>query len=76
MRAKAAYDLLVTRGRDGWHAVEVVEIASGEVVLFWDCPAREARRFERRLREDLGRMEDDEFLHTYSAVRDPGELRS
>ena len=71
MRARAAYDLLVTRGRDGWHAVEVVEISSGEVVLFWDCPARDARRFERALREDLGRMDADEFLDRYTAVRDP-----
>lgn len=42
--------------------LEVVEIASGEVVLFWDLPAREAGRRARALREDLGRLDDEEFL--------------
>lgn len=42
--------------------VEVVEIASGEVVLFWDLPSREATKRTRALREDLGRLEEEDFL--------------
>lgn len=62
---KAANAYRVHHGRD---SVEVVEIASGEVVLFWDLPPREAARRVRRLREDLGRLDDDEFLERWDAV--------
>jgi hypothetical protein len=71
MTARRAYRLIVTRGGAGpaWLAgpsridhVEIVEIDSGEVVLFWDLPAVQARRLVRALREDLGRLEADAFL--------------
>jgi hypothetical protein len=71
MKARRAYRLIVTRsGRlPAWLAgpervdhVEVVEIDGGEVVLFWDLPAAQASRLARALREDLGRLEADEFL--------------
>jgi hypothetical protein len=76
MKAKQAYRLLARRG--GWTPavvadpsrvdhVEIVEIESGEVVLFWDCAPREASKLERALREDLGRMDAEEFLATWSA---------
>ena len=42
--------------------VEVVDVDTGEVVLFWDLPAVQARRLVRALREDLGRLEADAFL--------------
>jgi hypothetical protein len=75
MKAKQAYRLIVRRG--GWTPavladptrvdhVEVVEIGSGEVVLFWDCAPRDARRLGRALQEDLGRLEADEFLASWS----------
>jgi hypothetical protein len=71
MTARRAYRLIVTRGGAGpaWLAsqkrvdhVEVVEIGSGEVVLFWDLPAVQARRLVRALREDLGRLDAGAFL--------------
>jgi hypothetical protein len=71
MSARRAYRLIVTRGGAGpaWLAgprrvdhVEVVEVDSGEVVLFWDLPAVQARRLVRALREDLGQLEADAFL--------------
>jgi hypothetical protein len=40
----------------------VVGVDRGEVVLLWDLPAVQARRLVRALREDLGRLEADEFL--------------
>ena len=71
MRARRAYRLIVSRGGRGpaWLAdpnrvdhIEIVEIDSGEVVLFWDLGAAHARRLVRALREDLSRLEADEFL--------------
>jgi hypothetical protein len=81
MTARRAYRLIVTRGGSGpaWLAgpgrvdhVEVVEVDSGEVVLFWDLPALRARRLVRALREDLGRLDADAFL---AAWRDAERLR-
>ena len=74
MRAGNAYRLIITRGgwAPGWLAspgrvdhVEVVEIESGEVVLFWDLPAAQAGRLARALREDLGRLPADAFLEAW-----------
>jgi hypothetical protein len=58
MRANRAYELLVRRGEH----VEVVEIESGEVVLFWDTIPGDTARLARALRADLARLEADEFL--------------
>ncbi len=71
MRANRSYRLLHTRASrvparfaDPARVdhLEVVEVASGEVVLFWDLPAREAARRAGALREDLARLEVEEFL--------------
>ena len=71
MRARAAYRLIVTReGRtpallaaaDRIDRIEVVEIDSGEVVLFWDCTPAEASQLARRLRADLARLEAEQFI--------------
>ncbi len=80
MRAGLAYRLLVRRGNatpawiaspDRLDVVEIVEVSSGEVVLFWDCSPREASRLARRLRTDLAGLEAEEFLERWSAL--PGE---
>ena len=47
--------------------VEIVEIDSGEVVLFWDCPPHAASRLARTLREEMALLEADEFLARWSA---------
>jgi len=79
VKAGRAYDLIVTRsGRaPAWLAgseridhVEVVEIGSGEVVLFWDLAAPQASRLARALREDLGRLEAEQFLEAWRAAGD------
>jgi hypothetical protein len=71
VRARRAYRLIVSRGGRGpaWLShpgrvdhIEIVAIDSGEVVLFWDLPAAQARRLVRALREDLSRLEADELL--------------
>jgi hypothetical protein len=79
VKAGRAYDLIVTRsgrapawlaGRERIDHVEVVAIDSGEVVLFWDLPAPQASRLARALREDLGRLEAQQFLEAWRAAGD------
>jgi hypothetical protein len=77
MKAHRAYRLIVTReGRTPalladagrMDHIEVVDIEDGEVVLFWDRPAAAASRMARALREELGRLEAEEFIARWSAV--------
>jgi hypothetical protein len=71
MKANRAYELLVRRGSRGpallrsageADHVEVVEIDSGEVVLFWDTTPSQTGRLSRALKADLAQLEADEFL--------------
>lgn len=77
MKANRAYRLIVTRsGRapallaDAKRTdhIEVVEVDSGEVVLFWDRPPQAASRMARALREDLAALPAEEFIARWSAV--------
>ena len=55
--------------------VEVVEIDSGEVVLFWDLPAAQAPRGSRaRCASDLGQLEADEFIAAWALRRRAEQL--
>jgi hypothetical protein len=71
MKANRAYRLILTRGgrapallADAGRVdhIEVVEIDSGEVVLFWDRPPQGASKLARALRADLSQLEAEEFL--------------
>ncbi|HEX2016496.1 MAG TPA: hypothetical protein VGN69_07360 [Solirubrobacteraceae bacterium] len=75
MKARSFYRLIVTRGGRApalladparTDHIEIVDIEAGEVVLFWDCTPRDASRRAHALREDLGRMDPEEFLATWS----------
>lgn len=77
MKANRAYRLIVRRGGmapaifanpSRIDHIEVVEVDSGEVVLFWDCPPSTASRVARALRADLSQLEDREFLERWSTV--------
>jgi hypothetical protein len=79
MRAKDAYRLIVTRGGRApalladvgrVDHIELVEIDSGEVVLFWDLPPHDASRRARALREELVQLDAAEFLARWSTVED------
>ena len=79
MKARDAYRLIVTRGglapalladQERVDHIEVVEIASGEVVLFWDRPPHGASRLARALRADLSQLEDREFIERWTNVED------
>ena len=65
MKANRAYDQLVTRGGAFDH-IEIVEIASLEVVLFWDLLPTQTGRMSRALKTDLAQMEADDFIEKWS----------
>jgi hypothetical protein len=71
VKANRAYELLVRRGGrapallaspDRVDQVEVVEVSSGEVILFWDTTPAQTGRLTRALRADLAQMDADAFL--------------
>jgi hypothetical protein len=71
VRANRAYELKVDRrGRapallaspDRLDSIEVVEIDSGEVVLFWDTTPTQTGRLARALKADLAQLSADEFI--------------
>ena len=71
MKANRAYELIVRRGGRGpallrapdeFDHIEVVEIDSGEVVLFWDTTPAQTGRLSRALKADLAGMDAEEFL--------------
>jgi hypothetical protein len=77
MKANRAYRMILTRGGRApalladtgrIDHVEIVDIDSGEVVLFWDCAPQTASRLARELRADLARLAADELLDRYRAV--------
>ena len=71
MRANRVYHLTVSReGREPafladprrTDRIEVVCIDDGELVLYWDLPAKQAAKLVRQLREDLAGLEAEEFI--------------
>ena len=79
MRANRAYRLIVRRGglapallaaTDRLDHIEVVEIDTGEVALFWDLEPRRATRLARALKADLAQLDSDAFI---SAWRNAGD---
>jgi hypothetical protein len=80
VRANRAYELIVRRAsrlpallapRTAVDHVEVVEIESGEVVLFWDTGSSQTGRLARALRADLAQLEADEFLRRWRRYDSP-----
>ncbi|HZE06210.1 MAG TPA: hypothetical protein VE127_13355 [Solirubrobacteraceae bacterium] len=71
MRANRAFHLIVSRGgrepafladRRRMDRIEVVSIDDGELLLYWELPAKDAARLLKRLRADLAGLEAEEFL--------------
>jgi hypothetical protein len=71
MRANRAFDLTVSRGgrEPAFLAdparldrIEVVSIDDGELMLYWELPAKEAAGLLKRLRADLVSLDAEEFI--------------
>jgi hypothetical protein len=83
MRANREYRLIISKGGrapslladpERADSLEIVEIASGEVVLFWDCAARDASRMARAIRADLSQLEGEDFIARWGAIESPADL--
>jgi hypothetical protein len=71
VKANREYELLVRKGGrapgllaspDRADHVEIVEIATGEVALFWDTAPAQTGRLARALRADLAQLDANAFL--------------
>jgi hypothetical protein len=80
VRANRAFELIVRRGgrgpallrsADQLDHVEVVEIESGEVVLFWDTTPQQTGRLSRALKGDLAQLEAEQFLARWQRYETP-----
>lgn len=60
-RANRVYELRVSRAM-----VEVLEIDSGEIALFWDVRPDQTRRLANALRADLAQLDAQAFLDRWS----------
>jgi hypothetical protein len=79
LKANRAYRLIVTRGglmpalladTSRVDHLEIVEIDTGEVILFWDRPPQAASKLARALRADLSQLHDEEFIARWATVED------
>lgn len=77
MKANRAYELIVSRGgvepafladRERLDRVEIVSIDDGEVVLYWELPAKQAAKLLRELRSDLVGLSAEEFLDRWAGA--------
>ena len=71
MKANRVYHLIVSReGREPsfladdsrLDRIEVVSVDDGEVVLYWDLPAKQAHKLLKHLREDLVGLDAEQFI--------------
>ena len=74
MKANREYELSVRkagrgpallRGPGQTDHVEVLEIATGEIALFWDTEPAQTGRLARALRADLAQLDSAEFLEKW-----------
>jgi hypothetical protein len=73
-KANRAFELIVKRGghepafladRRRLDRIEVVYIDDGEVVLFWELPAKQAARLVKALRVDLVQLDPGDFIEAW-----------
>jgi hypothetical protein len=79
LKANRAFELIVSRGGlepafladpERLDRVEVVSIDDGEVVLFWELPAKQAARLLKSLRTDLATLSSEDFITTWEGQDD------
>jgi hypothetical protein len=54
------------RAPDSLDSIEVLEIDTGEIALFWDLLPSQTRRMARALRADLANLDAAAFLEKWS----------
>ena len=65
MKANRAYELRVSRGVPT-AMIEVLEIDTGEIALFWDVRPDQTRRLAKALRADLAQLDAEAFLDRWA----------
>jgi hypothetical protein len=74
MRANRAFELIIARGglepafladRGRVDRIEIVSVEDGEVVLFWELPAKPAAKLIRELRSDLVMLDSEDFIESW-----------
>ncbi len=75
MRAKNRYRLIVRSAGIDASAVEIVDIDTGEAVLFWDLLRRDAKTVTRMVRADLAELDDREFFERWASFGGDEDLR-
>ena len=77
MRANRAFELIIRRGglepvfladHDRLDRIEVVSIDDGEVVLYWELPAKKAAKLLKPLRSDLVTLDAQDFIATWGGL--------
>lgn len=77
MKANRRFELIVSRGglepafmadRRRLDRVEVVSLDDGEVILYWELPAKQAAKLLKLLRNDLINLDADEFIPTWGGL--------
>lgn len=71
MKANRVFHLIVSReghepsfmaDRGRLDRVELVSVDDGEVVLYWNLPAKQARKLLKQLRADLVALDAEQFM--------------
>lgn len=82
MKANRVFHLSVSRGgrepafmadRGRLDRIEVVSIDDGELMLYFEVPAKQAAKLVRQLREDLVGLEAEEFIALWEGADESGE---
>lgn len=77
MKANRAYRLIVSREGlepaflatpDRLDRIEIVSIDDGEVLFYWDVPAKLASRLLKELRADLAGLEAEAFFDKWAGA--------
>jgi len=65
VKANRAYELRVSRGTPT-AMIEVLDVDTGEIALFWDVRPDQTRRLAGALRTDLAQLEAQEFVDKWT----------
>jgi hypothetical protein len=77
MKANRAYHLIATRAGlepaflatdDRLDRIEIVSVDDGEVLFYWEIPAKLASRLLKELRADLASLAAEEFIDKWAGA--------